>query len=132
MYLKALHFNDNDVATRILQANHPSECKKLGRLIQGYNDDEWSMHREAYMLKVLRAKLQSNPDLAKELQRINEEHPKAMFVEASPYDKIWGIGMDTNHPTITDSSTWKGSNLLGKLWTRLLEECVTKNIAPEM
>ena len=31
----------------------------------------------------------------------------------SPYDKIWGIGMEENDPGIEDPANWKGLNLLG-------------------
>lgn len=37
-----------------------------------------------------------------------------IFVEASPYDKIWGIGMDASHPDACTPAKWKGLNLLGK------------------
>ena len=36
-----------------------------------------------------------------------------ILVEASPYDKIWGIGMRKNEEGILEPSKWKGLNLLG-------------------
>jgi len=36
-----------------------------------------------------------------------------ILVEASPVDKIWGIGMAQDHPHIQDPSLWQGLNLLG-------------------
>jgi hypothetical protein len=41
------------------------------------------------------------------------------FVEASPLDKIWGIGLADTNPLAWDKATWKGLNLLGKALTRL-------------
>ena len=35
------------------------------------------------------------------------------MAEASPDDRIWGIGMDQNEAAGTDSSQWRGRNLLG-------------------
>ena len=40
------------------------------------------------------------------------------FVEASPYDRIWGIGMDINDPYLLDVGSW-GLNLLGKILTSI-------------
>jgi hypothetical protein len=37
------------------------------------------------------------------------------FVEASPYDRIWGIGLSETDPKIHDSSNWNGLNLLGQV-----------------
>ena len=37
----------------------------------------------------------------------------ATLVEASPFDPIWGIGLDMNDPNATDRTKWKGSNWLG-------------------
>lgn len=37
----------------------------------------------------------------------------AVLVEASPRDRIWGIGMSASHPDATDPRKWLGENLLG-------------------
>jgi ribA/ribD-fused uncharacterized protein len=36
-----------------------------------------------------------------------------ILVEASPMDKIWGIGLAADHPNIENPILWKGENLLG-------------------
>ena len=36
-----------------------------------------------------------------------------ILVEASPYDKIWGIGMSASDENVTNPSLWQGQNLLG-------------------
>ncbi len=48
-----------------------------------------------------------------------------ILAEACPYDKIWGIGLDANHPDSTDQSKWKGDNLLGKILMQIREELST-------
>jgi ribA/ribD-fused uncharacterized protein len=42
-----------------------------------------------------------------------ETKPK-ILVEASPYDKIWGIGLSIADAIKTPKSQWPGQNLLGK------------------
>jgi len=34
-------------------------------------------------------------------------------VEASPRDRIWGIGMGRDNPSVERPSQWRGHNLLG-------------------
>ena len=36
-----------------------------------------------------------------------------VLVEASPYDRIWGIGMKQDNEKVNDPSLWNGLNLLG-------------------
>lgn len=36
-----------------------------------------------------------------------------ILVEASPVDKIWGIGMKDSQPDVQNPALWKGQNLLG-------------------
>ncbi len=45
-----------------------------------------------------------------------------ILVEASPYDTIWGIGMDANNLDRFDTSKWKGTNLLGKALMEVREK----------
>ena len=37
----------------------------------------------------------------------------AVLVEASPYDRIWGVGLAQDDPLIRDPGNWRGENLIG-------------------
>jgi ribA/ribD-fused uncharacterized protein len=51
-------------------------------------------------------KFSQHPDMKEFLLGTGDE----VIVEASPFDKIWGIGIKTYE---TDPLKWKGTNLLG-------------------
>lgn len=53
-------------------------------------------------------KFSQNPDLKKALVRTGD----AILVEASPFDKIWGIGISAKDAQ--KNKPWEGENLLGK------------------
>ena len=47
------------------------------------------------------------------------------FVEGSPYDKIWGIGIHFEDELANDSKNWKGENLLGQALDMVYNELST-------
>jgi len=118
MHRKALHFEDYDIATELLHTTDPKECKKLGRQVKGFDPIEWDRVKEHYMYEGLKLKFTQNPDLKEALLKENCD----LFVEASPFDKIWGIGLNAEDARKTPESEWPGQNLLGKLLTQLREE----------
>ena len=65
------------------------------------------------MLRANVAKFSQNEDLKQLL--LSPEYEGHGFVEASPYDKVWGVHMYESNPDIDDETKWKGLNLLGKV-----------------
>lgn len=120
MYLKAIYFDDIDVSEQILLAKSPKEAKKLGRMIKNFDESEWTKVREDIMYKTLEMKRRADSDFEKEL--LKDEYDNKLFVEASPFDKIWGIGLKEDNPDAEDENKWKGLNLLGKTLTRLRDD----------
>ena len=49
------------------------------------------------------------------------------LVEASPYDTIWGIGLDAEDPQAIDRNQWRGMNLLGRILTNVREQIIRES-----
>ncbi len=109
MAQKALLFKDTDISVKIIQAKTPGEAKKLGRLVQGFDEDTWIQHRFESVVRGNLAKFSQHEAVKSFLLSTHER----ILVEASPTDRIWGIGMAADDPQIEHPDTWKGLNLLG-------------------
>lgn len=117
MYGKALLFHDLETAEEILQATSPKDQKALGRKIRNFDQDIWVLFREGIVYTGSYAKFIQNPAL----QEVLLATKGTTLVEASPYDKIWGIGLAETDPQALNRATWKGLNLLGETLTRVRE-----------
>lgn len=106
---KALLFEDLEIYHQIMEAKHPKQYKELGRKIRGFREDIWDMHKYEIVIAGNFAKFSQNEELKQFLQNTNTR----ILAEVSPYDKIWGIGMDISNPNIENPHTWQGDNLLG-------------------
>ena len=89
MHGKALLFGDAAVAAEILAADHPRAHKALGRKVKGFDDVMWKRERENIVMAGNRAKFTQNPTLLAALLAT----AAPTLVEASPFDRIWGIGL---------------------------------------
>ena len=118
-WAKAMYFHDNNAVKEILsteaEGNTPMWCKQCGRWTEGYIEEEWAKVRYEFMFQVNIAKYTQNENLKKKL--LNPEYDDKIFVEASPTDKIWGIGRAVDDPKADDEKHWHGTNLLGKCLT---------------
>lgn len=115
MFAKAVFFHDKDIAEQILMDSKPSVQKQLGRQVKGFDPDVWASVSEQVMYDVLYAKFTQNSIL---LEKLLSTEGKVL-VEASPFDKIWGVGLGEDDPLILDEKNWKGDNKLGKCLTTL-------------
>jgi hypothetical protein len=122
MHGKALLFDDADAAAQILAADHPRAHKALGRKVKRFDDVAWKRARESIVMAGNRAKFTQHAEL-RELLLATQG---TTLVEASPYDKIWGIGLAASDPRAQDPNQWKGQNLLGKILTALRDELITE------
>lgn len=106
---KARLFGDKEVFQEIMEVGNPHKYKKLGRKIRGFEQTLWDTHKYEIVVEGNKAKFSQNPDLKEFLLSTGD----AIIVEASPYDKIWGIGMDKEQAVKGTVEQWQGENLLG-------------------
>ena len=113
MYMKAIKFGDKEIAEEILKkGDNPKIAKNLGRKVKNYDDGVWNNVRYSVMRDACFMKFSQNEYLKKKL--LNPKWSDKGFVEGSPYDRIWGIGVHYKDAS-DDESTWRGENLLGKV-----------------
>ena len=114
MHRKALLFHDLQSAQLILAASSPAEHQRLGRSVARFDRALWDQHKQRIVYEINVAKFQ-HPQYADKLLGTADKH----IVEASPLDKVWGVGMSPEECVRLASveeaeKVWKGENLLGK------------------
>jgi len=108
MYAKAIMFGDDCVAKKILETTEPWEQKNLGRQVSGFDFTIWNAHCREIVTVGNYFKFTQNEKLKKTLLLTGD----TLLVEASPYDRIWGIGFDEQH-ALANIERW-GTNYLGQ------------------
>ena len=118
MYEKALLFQDQEAAEKILQTDNAADIKALGRSVQHFDDKIWIKVREEIVYKGVREKFRQNPELAENLEKTGEE----IIAECAVKDRIWGIGLSMKDENRHCIDRWRGQNLLGEILMRVREE----------
>ena len=106
---KAKLFADNESVEKVIAANSPKEAKKIGRSVNNFDPVEWNKHRFEIVVSANLAKFSQKNALKTFLLNTGNK----VLVEASPGDRIWGIGMGQNNENAETPKNWRGSNLLG-------------------
>ncbi len=106
---KARLFDDTATLAEILAAKSPALAKKLGRKVANFDDAIWLTARWDIVLRGNFSKFSQHADLKAFLLHTGDR----VIVEASPFDKIWGIGMAATHANAENPAQWNGLNLLG-------------------
>ncbi|MDH5326670.1 MAG: NADAR family protein [Gammaproteobacteria bacterium] len=109
MYHKAILFGDALSADKALKAPNPGKAKAIGRRVKGFTEKTWEKERFEIVVNANLAKFGNNGKLRQFLLNTGNR----VLVEASPVDKIWGVGMSSDNPAIENPNLWKGLNLLG-------------------
>lgn len=109
MYQKAILFQDETVAEKILDTKDVAEIKSLGRSVRNYNDTIWNGLRQIIIYKGLLEKFKQNERLKEQLLATKG----AILAECAVKDRIWGIGLSMKDEDRFCMDKWKGQNLLG-------------------
>jgi ribA/ribD-fused uncharacterized protein len=106
---KASLFGDAETAAKIREAPHPGAAKALGRQVRGFHEQRWAEHRFDLVVTGNLAKFSQHADLREFLLGAGDR----VIAEASPQDRIWGIGLAAGDERAMSPGQWPGLNLLG-------------------
>lgn len=106
---KARLFGDSDGLAAILAEEDPAACKALGRRVRGFDEATWAAARFELVVRGNLAKFGQSEHLRSILASTGDQ----LLVEASPTDRVWGIGLRAADPRAQDPRGWRGLNLLG-------------------
>ncbi|GAA1045386.1 NADAR family protein [Streptomyces murinus] len=109
MAAKARLFGDAEAERHVLAAAHPAQAKKAGRLVRGFDEAIWERERFRIVVEGSVHKFAADPALRAFLLNTGER----VLVEASPVDRVWGIGLTADDEAAQDPERWRGLNLLG-------------------
>lgn len=110
MAQKALLFEDEEAHHKIMKSHSPSDQKATGRKVKNFDADKWNLVAKSITYRANLAKF-STPHL----KGILLETGNKEIVEASPTDRIWGIGLSETDPDRLDKTKWRGTNWLGEV-----------------
>ncbi|MFC3575280.1 NADAR family protein [Streptomyces yaanensis] len=109
MASKARLFDDAEAERKAIEAPNPALAKKAGRLVRGFDDAIWERERFGIVAEGSVHKFTAHADLRAFLLGTKNR----VLVEASPVDRVWGIGLAADDERATDPQRWRGPNLLG-------------------
>lgn len=128
MAMKAEYFGDEDAKAKIMATDNPSEQKAIGRTVKNFDAEPWNAVSRGFVYEGNMAKFKQNPPLLRELLNTGDRE----LVEASPYDRIWGIGIglpgrrdapvDGTTENLLDKSKWRGTNWLGEVLMKVRKD----------
>jgi ribA/ribD-fused uncharacterized protein len=111
MHMKALMFGDDEVAALVMKAKDAYTQKKLGREVRNFDAAKWNAKCKPLMVEGLVSKFSQDEYCKKTLLDTGDKE----LVEASPTDRIWGVGLAESDPLIESKKNWRGTNWLGEV-----------------
>lgn len=106
---KAGLFEDAAAIEDVLRSPTPAAAKSRGRAVRDFSEERWVAARYDIVVAGNLAKFSQDDDLRRYLVSTGTR----VLVEASPFDRVWGVGMAADDERASAPSRWRGSNLLG-------------------
>ena len=124
-------FNDTAIADQIMKATNPRKQKALAREVAAFDEARWCEHRLDIVRRSNMLKFTQGTNLAS-LKMDDKGDPLPLkelllgtkdleLVEASPFDRVWGIGHKAEEALTVSRKLW-GENLLGKALMQVRSE----------
>lgn len=110
MAQKALLFNDKNMYFQIMKTSDPNLVKKYGRRVKNFDNNIWLQNCYQIIVNGNFFKFSQNDELKTLLLSTNDK----ILAEASPFDKLYGIGMLSIDAQKVSMDQLNGQNLLGK------------------
>lgn len=108
MAAKARHCGDDDALARVLADPSPEVAKAVGRQVRGFDSAAWAAVAYGVVVEGNRHRFAPGPE--REYLRATGDR---VLVEASPVDRVWGVGLGEDDPRHASPAQWQGQNLLG-------------------
>lgn len=125
MAQKAILFKDNETLEKILANSNPAEIKKLGREVKNFDQDKWQENCQEIVFKGNLYKFSQNEKLKRYILSVPLDN---IFVEASPFDAIWGIHLSAHKASKKTPLQWEGTNYLGFQLTKVRDYLLNENV----
>ncbi|WP_256104861.1 NADAR family protein [Streptomyces sp. ODS05-4] len=106
---KARLFGDAEAERQAVRAPDPALAKKAGRQVRDFDEDVWARERFGLVVAGSTHKFAADPALTAYLLSTGER----VLVEASPLDRVWGVGLPAGDERTLRPAHWRGLNLLG-------------------
>lgn len=121
MAKKAELFEDFDTLDQIMSESSPKEQKALGRTVQNFDLPIWEANARRIVYRGNFHKFYQNDEFREALFATKGK----TLVEASPVDRIWGIGLAEDNPDALDRTKWLGKNWLGETLTKVRDDLLS-------
>lgn len=115
MYEKALTFQDNKTASKILKSKTASDIQQLGREVTRFDDEEWGLHK-TWIVKngtYFKFTISKTEIKGKTLKQLLLDTGDRELVEATSGDRYWGIGYDSKNAE-KNRADW-AENIMGRI-----------------